>query len=228
MIIENIENFKHIAEVIRCCSKGINEFNSKALRNNNSGHMSWGIWSGSSKEILKTPLNIVFRYAIIKYPSNLDMYSDDELRIRIRVQENCLPEVKVITCAPNTDDGDHNITIFGIGRFIYDQTGFSFTEDMPSPVEAVFRKRFMKICNLLGKDYTVYQFENRNLLLTSAQSYESWIDVLDHCFHEPCKDWEQLLTEIKEARRLIDGKFNLHAIIAKEEFARKHRSNNNV
>lgn len=217
----NIENINNIAEtVLGRCFKGIElDFNSEAQYDD-----SWVILSGSRKELLRTPLNFCSRSAVIKYPSFISTHGEVSGIIQM-VQENSLPNGKVMTVAQNTDDGDCNITIFGIGRFIYDQTGFSFTEDMPSPVEAEFKKRFMKICNLLGKDYTVYQFENRNLLLTSAQSYELWIDVLAHCFHEPCQDWEQLLTEIKEARRLIDGKFNLHAIIAKET---AKQGNNNV
>lgn len=210
MIIENINS---MAEAVsRCCSKGIIELNSEAQNDD-----SWGIWSGSRKELLKTPLNFCFRSAVIKYPSFILTHGEVSGIIQM-VQENSLPNGTVMTVAQNTDDGDCNITIFGIGRFIYDQTGFSFTEDMPSPVEAEFQKRFMKICNLLDKDYTIYQFENRNLLLTSAQSYELWLDVLDRCIDEPCpyQNWKQLRTEIREARRLINGKFNLHAIIAKE------------
>lgn len=220
MITENINN---IAEAVTGrCFKGIElDFNSEAQNDD-----SWAILSGSHKELLRTPLNFCFRSAVIKYPSFILTHGEVSGIIQM-VQENSLPNGKVMTVAQNTDDGDCNITIFGIGRFIYDQTGFSFTEDMPSPVEAEFRKRFMKICNLLDKDYTIYQFENRNLLLTSAQSYKLWIDVIDHCFHEPCKDWKQLLSEIKEARRLIDGKFNLHAMIAKE-IAKQNRSRNNV
>ena len=208
------ENINYIAEAaLGRCFKGIEfDFNSEAQYDD-----SWVIRSSSLKELLKTPLNFCFRSAVIKYPSFILTHGEVSGIIQM-VQENSLPNGKVMTVAQNTDDGDCNITIFGIGRFIYDQTGFSFTEDMPSPIEAEFRKRFMKICNLLGKDYTVYQFEESNLLLTSAWSYESWLDVLDRCIDEPCpyQNWKQLRTEIREARRLIDGKFNLHAMIAKE------------
>lgn len=218
----NIENINNIAETVGRCFKGIElDFNSEAQNDD-----SWVIRSGSRKELLKTPLDFCFRSAVIKYPSFILTHGEVSGIIQM-VQENSLPNGKVMTVAQNTDDGDCNITIFGIGRFIYDQTGFSFTEDMPSPVEAEFKKRFMKICNLLDKDYTIYQFENRNLLLTSAWSYESWLDVLDCCIDEPCpyQNWKQLRTEIREARRLIDGKFNLHAIIAKET---AKQGNNNV
>lgn len=192
----------------------------------NDGNASFIIWSGSYSDIqncFDTQLNFGFRFAVIKYPSFVTQ--QEVSSIIQKVQENKLPEYCVLEVASSASEVNHNITVLGFVKFLEDQTGFTFTEDMPSPVEAEFRKRFMKICNLLGKDYTVYQFENRNLLLTSAQSYELWIDVLAHCFHEPCQDWEQLLTEIKEARRLIDGKFNLHAIIAKET---AKQGNNNV
>lgn len=94
-----IENINNIAEaVLGCCSE--------ALRNDDSGHMSCGIWSGSREELLKTPLNFCFRSAVIKYPSFVVTHGEVSGIIQM-VQENSLPKGKVMTLAQNTDDGDY-------------------------------------------------------------------------------------------------------------------------
>ena len=210
-----------------------NSLKYQTLKNDDSGNISYIVWSGSCSDIQKIidgrPLNFAFKFVATKYYS-LDTSLADVSRITEGLNENSFPDAEFLTFSPITKVRYPTVTIFGIVKFFDDVTNFSFTKEMPSPVENAFYESFLKICNLLGKDYSVYQFEKRNLL-NSSGSYDSWVNFLELCYHEPCKDRRQLLIEIDKAMRLIKGKFRLHAMIAKERFeqgVRKNRSSNNV
>ena len=147
-----------------------------------------------------------FMIAILKLPLEIQLTKGADLLKKLTSISHL--DTELITLI---DQRNNNIvTLFGVAKMQVVPFGFSFTKEMPSPVENSFKEKILRIFPMMkGNNRAGNGYQNR-IILTDSYSYLNWSHKLRKWSNKFCNN-PTLSSEIEEALALINGQFRNHA-----------------